>query len=87
MQVDEVVQNSALTPKQLQWQEELSKYPIKLEHKRGKDNTVADALSKLTITPIELEPLVDSEFLKTLKKLYPHDAETGIIYTHLRGGD
>ena len=48
---------------------------------------MADTLSRLLIVPIELETLVDLECLQTLRKLYTHDAETGIIYTCLQKGE
>lgn len=41
---------SKLSPKQVRWQEVLSSYDFEIVHKPGKENVVADALSRSRIT-------------------------------------
>ena len=52
-----------LSQKQITWQNNLAKFNYKFEFKRGKDNPVADALSRLTMAvPTQVETTMDLKF-------------------------
>ena len=62
------------------WQLDLSEFDYKLEYQRGKDNEVANALSRLpTAVPIQSEIRPDEEFFKTVCSLYKDVEDFGFV--------
>ena len=59
--VKHILTQKDLTPRQAHWADLLSEYPVNIVHIRGKDNAVADALSR-SINTVEVEFDMDEGF-------------------------
>ena len=59
--VKHILTQKDLTPRQARWADLLSEYPVNIVHIRGKDNAVADALSR-SINTVEVEFDMDEDF-------------------------
>lgn len=59
-----IVQKSDLSPKLARWAVQLADYSFEIEHKAGKENVVADALSRATVNVVESDedpPLTEND--------------------------
>ena len=64
-----------LSPKQVWWQELLQEYDFVWEHKPGKHNQVADALSRKQVQEyVTILTRVESDFVERIKKSSKLDA-------------
>ena len=74
-----------LTPKQARWQEFLAEFDYKLEYKQGKENVVADALSrKAELAPVVLTP--QNTLLGRIKEGLNHDSQAKNLVELVKGG-
>lgn len=72
------------------WLDTLAEYDFSIEHVSGVKNTAADALSRVQLSAISVEPLVDDqESLQLIKDSLPDDPYFGEIMTALskEGGE
>ena len=76
-----------LSRKQMAWQSDLSKFDFQLQFRRGKDNEVADALSRLpTSAPTRVEVKPDKKFLDQVRTLYKDNDDYALIWSELKEG-
>ncbi|CAN6567559.1 unnamed protein product [Malus baccata var. baccata] len=74
-----------LTPKQARWQEFLAEFDYKLEYKQGKENVVADALSRrVELMATVLKP--QSHLLGRVREGLSHDVQSKNIVEFVKDG-
>ncbi|KAM2418624.1 hypothetical protein ACFX1W_025288 [Malus domestica] len=74
-----------LTPKQARWQEFLAEFDYKLEYKQGKENVVADALSRrVELMATVLKP--QSHLLDRVREGLSHDVQAKNIVEFVKDG-
>ncbi|CAN6566578.1 unnamed protein product [Malus baccata var. baccata] len=74
-----------LTPKQARWQEFLAEFDYKLEYKQGKENVVADALSRrVELMAMVLKP--QSHLLGRVREGLSHDVQAKNIVEFVKDG-
>ena len=74
-----------LTPKQARWQEFLAEFDYKLEYKQGKENVVADALSRrVELMATVLKP--QSHLLGRVREGLSHDVQAKNIVEFVKEG-
>lgn len=81
--LSQFLKQKELSRKQMKWQADLSEFDFELEHRRGKDNQVADALSRLpTATPATMIKPASSLLKKFNFK--EEDEDFGYVYGRLK---
>lgn len=74
-----------LSPRQARWQEFLSQYDIEIIYKSGKQNIIADALSRRSDHQSEINNIntVQNNLLELIKNSYPNDQKLATIVSNI----
>jgi len=73
-----------LNHRHAKWVEFIESFPYIIKHKKGKENIIADALSRRYTMLSQLDYKIFG--LETIKELYEHDANFKEIMLHCKEG-
>lgn len=65
--------------KLVRWRLALSEYQFKIVYKQGRQNVVADALSRINYEPVELSELVDKAHISAITRSKTKNAEDAVL--------